>query len=278
MRINGRLLVPISLALVLAAAACGTASAPALGRAEVPRSGASDPRGGASPSDMPTVSPSPEIPTDAEIPTRAAGTFTTATATGSDRVIGKGKKRVRYSVSVEKGIAWGDIPAWKPDRFAESIEQVLAAPNGWADSAQHPVTNDAVNLTRASWSFQRVSTGRIDVDVRLATPRTVDRLCGASGVDTEGVYSCKYGKTIMINLRRWLQGSPGYPVSIEEYHAGVINHEFGHFLGFAHMKCGDPGKPGPVMMTQTIDLGGCLPNVSPFAGNGQFVSGPWAPS
>ncbi|MEU4471227.1 DUF3152 domain-containing protein [Micromonospora sp. NPDC023888] len=276
MRINGRLLVPISLVVVLATAGCGTAPAPASGRADVPRSGSSGPRSGARPSDTPTASPSPEIPTDAEIPTRAAGAFTTAT--GNGRVIGKGKKRVRYSVSVEKGIAWGDIPAWKPDRFAESVEQVLAAPNGWADSAQHPVTNDAVNLTRASWSFQRVGAGRVDVDVRLATPRTVDRLCGASGVDTEGVYSCRYGKTIMINLRRWLQGSPGYPVSIEEYHAGVINHEFGHFLGFAHMKCGGRGKPGPVMMTQTIDLGGCLPNVSPFSENGQFISGPWAPS
>ena len=111
-------------------------------------------------------------PDDAQIPTRAAGTFTTAT--GKGRVIGKGKKRVRYSVSVEKGIAWGDIPAWKPDRFAASIEQVLAAPNGWSTSAQHPVTNDAVNLTRASWSFQRVGTSTVDVDVRLATPRTVD--------------------------------------------------------------------------------------------------------
>ncbi|MEU8331050.1 DUF3152 domain-containing protein [Micromonospora sp. NPDC048839] len=272
MRINGRLLAPVSLAVVLATAACGPASTPASGGTDTPRSGSRELRA----SDTPTSSPTPEIPTDAEIPTRAAGTFTTAT--GNGRVIGTGKKRVRYSVSVEKGIAWGDIPAWKPDRFAESIEQVLAAPNGWADSAQHPVTNDAVNLTRASWSFQRVGGGRVDVDVRLATPRTVDRLCGASGVDTEGVYSCKYGKTIMINLRRWLQGSPGYPVSIEDYHAGVINHEFGHFLGFAHMKCGGRGKPGPVMMTQTIDLGGCLPNVSPFNKNGQFISGPWAPS
>ncbi|WP_433553047.1 DUF3152 domain-containing protein [Micromonospora zamorensis] len=276
MRISGRLLVPISLAMVMATAACGMASAPASGQGDVPRSVSSDPRSGSSPSDTPTSSPTPEILTDAEIPTRAAGTFTTATGTG--RVIGKGRKRVRYSVSVEKGIAWGDIPAWKPDRFAESIEQVLAAPNGWATSAQHPVINAAVNLSRASWSFQRVGTSTVDVDVRLVTPRTVDRLCGASGVGTEGVYSCKYGKTIMINLRRWLQGSPGYPVSIDEYHVGVINHEFGHFLGFAHMKCGGRGKSAPVMMTQTMGLGGCVPNVSPFAANGQFINGPWAPS
>ncbi|MEU7675881.1 DUF3152 domain-containing protein [Micromonospora taraxaci] len=275
MRLNGRLLVPISIAVVLTTAACGP-TAPASGQAELPNSRPTVQTSAPAPGDTPTSSPTPEIPTDAQIPTRAAGTFTTAT--GNGRVIGKGKKRVRYSVSVEKGIAWGDIPARKPDRFAASIEEVLAAPDGWATSAQHPVTNAPVNLTRASWSFQRVSASGIDVDVRLATPRTVDRLCGASGVDTEGVYSCKYGKTTMINLRRWLQGSPGYPVSIEEYHAGLINHEFGHFLGFNHMKCGGRGKPAPVMMTQTMGLGGCLPNVSPFAANGQFISGPWAPS
>ncbi|GGO30371.1 DUF3152 domain-containing protein [Micromonospora parathelypteridis] len=276
MPINGRLLVPISLALVMASTACGTA-APVSGQAGVvvtmtPDAGSNASAAGSAPDDT----PSPEVPTDAEIPTRAAGTF--ATATGRGRVIGTGKKRVRYRVSVERGIVWGDIPAWEPNEFAESIEQVLAAPNGWASSAQHPVTNAAVNLTRASWSFQRVDSSKIDVDVRLATPRTVDRLCGASGVDTQGVYSCKYGKTIMINLRRWLQGAPGYPVSMEDYHAGVINHEFGHFLGFAHMRCGGRGRPGPVMMTQTMGLHGCVPNVSPFARNGQFISGPWAPS
>ena len=239
MRINGRLLVPISLAWCWRPPDVAVRQ-PASGQANVATLRATAQHPDTDPA-TPTSSPTPEIPTDEQIPTRAAGTFTTATGTG--RVIGKGKKRVRYSVSVEKGIAWGDIPAWKPDRFAASIEQVLAAPNGWATSAQHPVTNKAVNLSRASWSFQRVGTSKVDVDVRLATPRTVDKLCGASGVDTEGVYSCKYGKTIMINLRRWLQGSPGYPVSIDEYHAGVINHEFGHFLGFAHMKCGGRGKP-----------------------------------
>ncbi|MGW1450551.1 hypothetical protein ACWCO3_20020 [Micromonospora sp. NPDC002411] len=140
---------------MLATAGCGL-SAPASGQAETPRSGLSTQSSAPSPDDTPTSSPTPEIPTDAQIPTRAAGTFTTATATatatGTGRVIGKGKKRLRYSASVEKGIAWGDVPAWKPDRFAASIEQVLAVPNGWATSAQHPVTNAAVNLTRASWS------------------------------------------------------------------------------------------------------------------------------
>ncbi|WP_051723733.1 DUF3152 domain-containing protein [Micromonospora chokoriensis] len=271
MRINGRLLVPLALAVVLASAACGTEVPPAgqgggvvattLPNGQVPRSA----------QDM-----GPRRPSDEEIPVEADGTF--VAAGGQGRVIGSGKRRVRYRVSVEKGIEWGDIPAWKPSEFAASIEQVLAAPNGWTTAAQHPVTNADVNLTRASWSFQRISSSSADVDVRLATPNTVDRLCGASGVDTEGVYSCRYGKTIMINLRRWLQGAPGYPVSMEEYYAGVINHEFGHFLGFDHMKCPGPGKPGPVMMTQTIDLGGCLPNVSPFTKNGQFISGPWEAS
>ena len=188
--------------------ACPT---PASGQAEVPPPGPSAQGSTPSPSDAPTSSPTPEIPTDAQIPTRAAGTFTTAS--GNGRVIGKGKKRVRYSVSVEKGIAWGDIPGLE----AGPVRCEHRAGVGGAERVGHvgtaPVTNSAVNLTRASWSFQRVGGSTVDVDVRLATPRTVDRLCGASGVDTEGVYSCKYSKTIMINLRRWLQGSPGYPVA-----------------------------------------------------------------
>ncbi|SCF31065.1 DUF3152 domain-containing protein [Micromonospora chokoriensis] len=270
MRISARLLVPISLVLVMASGACATGAAE-VDHADVVVTTLPDGRVPGSDEGMGS-----RTPTDDEIPVEASGTF--AAATGQGRVIGTGKRRVRYRVSVEKGIEWGDIPAWRPSGFAESIEQVLAAPNGWTTSAKHPVTNAEVRLTRASWSFQRVDTSRADVDVRLATPATVDRLCGASGVDTEGVYSCRYGRTILINLRRWLQGAPGYPVSLDDYHAGVINHEFGHFLGFAHMECPGPGEVGPVMMTQTIDLGGCLPNVSPFAGNGRFISGPWAPS
>ncbi|WFE23764.1 hypothetical protein O7621_11110 [Solwaraspora sp. WMMD937] len=34
-----------------------------------------------------------------------------------------------------------------------------------------------------------------------------DRLCGQVGPATAGVFSCRFGTTVMINLRRWLQGT-----------------------------------------------------------------------
>jgi hypothetical protein len=133
-------------------------------------------------------------------------------------------------------------------------------------------------MDNASWSFQRVSGATYSVRVRLATPDTVDKLCGQYGVHTQGVYSCRYGQTEMINLRRWLNGVPGFGVTLDEYHTMVIDHEMGHFLGFDHMLCPASGKPAPVMQTQTIDLGACKPNPYPFADDGTFITGPWAAS
>lgn len=229
-----------------------------------------------SPATPPTQNSSPTVPPDEAIPRKGAGTF--ATAPASLTVIGSGRTRVRYRVEVENGIAWGNVPKWTPASFAKVVREILAAPRGWAWSAKYPVTNADVRLTNATWSFRQVANSTYDVRIRLATPDVVDRACGAQGLSTEGVYSCRFGKTIMVNLRRWLQGAPGFPVSIDEYRTGVINHEMGHYLGFNHMACPGPGQLAPVMATQTIDLGGCLPNVHPFAQNGRFVSGPWRPS
>jgi hypothetical protein len=223
-----------------------------------------------------SLSQSPSLPPDSAIPRKGSGSF--ATAPGTGEVIGTGRRLVRYRVELETGITWGDIPKWTPTSFGATVDDILAAPQGWTWSARRPVTNAKVHLSKASWSFQRVRSSRYDVRIRLATPDTVNRACGAAGLSTEGVYSCKFGKTIMINLRRWLRGAPDYPVSIDDYHTGVINHEMGHFLGFNHMSCAGPGKPGPVMQTQTIDLQGCVPNVHPFAADGRFIVGPWRPS
>jgi hypothetical protein len=32
------------------------------------------------------------------------------------------------------------------------------------------------------------------------------------------------------------------------------------------------------MQEETIDLAGCTPNAYPFAADGTFITGPWAPS
>ncbi|MBG6138468.1 DUF3152 domain-containing protein [Longispora fulva] len=210
------------------------------------------------------------------VPLQGLGTFSTA-AGGTD-VVGAGTTLVKYRVEVEDGIVWGAEPAWTAASFTSTVDRVLSAPNGWTRSAAAPVTDAAQKLTNASWSFQRVGGSDFSVRIRLASPNTVDRLCGSAGMDTQGVYSCRYGQTIMINLRRWLRGAPGFAVPIVEYRTNVINHEVGHFLGFDHMLCPGAGRPAPVMVTQTIDLGGCVPNSSPFAADGTFITGPWAAS
>lgn len=219
--------------------------------------------------------PSVKPPAGDGVPTKGSGTF--AVAAGSTGVIGTGTTLVKYQVEIEKGISWGSNPAWTVDQFAGTVDGILGAERGWTMSADHPVTDAAEQMTDASWSFQRVSDGSYSVRIRLATPDTVDRLCGSAGVQTQGVYSCRYGKNIMINLRRWLKGATGF-TDMAFYRNMVINHEMGHFLGFNHMKCPGAGKPAPVMQTQTIALNGCTPNARPFSADGVFIMGPWAPS
>jgi len=215
-------------------------------------------------------------PVNDGVPAKGAGTFTGAS--GGTDVVGTGAVLVKYRVEVEDGIVWGANPVWTPASFAATVDEVIAGNRSWIRSAESPVTDAAENMTAASWSFQRVSGTDYSVRVRLATPDTVDKLCGSVGVKTQGVYSCRFGQTLMINLRRWLHGAPNFPVSITSYHNNVINHEMGHFLGFDHMHCPAAGQPAPIMMQQTINIEGCLPNEFPFAADGTFIMGAWAPS
>jgi hypothetical protein len=222
------------------------------------------------------VAPTTRPTTSDGVPTKGNGTF--SIAAGGTPVVGTGKTLVQYRVEVENGIVWGTTPAWTPASFASAVDTILAGPRSWIASGEHPVTDAAENMTNASWSFQRVSGGTYGVRIRLATPDTVDRICGAAGVQTQGQYSCRVGSTLMINLRRWLKGVSGFGTNLTGYRNMVINHEMGHFLGFNHMKCPGTGQPAPVMQTQTIALNGCTPNPYPFAADGTFVIGPWAPS
>lgn len=225
-------------------------------------------------SEAPSGKVSP-TPVSDGVPTKGAGTF--AVAGGGGEPVGTGSTLVKYQVEVEQGITWGTYEPWSATRFAGTVDDILAGERSWIASAAHPVTNAAENMTDASWSFQRVSDGSYSVRVRLATPDTVDKLCGSAGVQTQGVYSCRYGKNILINLRRWLKGATGF-ADLGVYRPMVINHEMGHYLGFDHMKCPGSGKPAPVMQTQTIALNGCLANPHPFTAEGEFVVGPWTSS
>lgn len=212
----------------------------------------------ASPSPSPSASPSPSPSATAgtiDIPATGPGTFTTAQADGT--VVGTASRVRRYMVMVEDGI---DVSA---SAAAAEISAVLADRRGW--------TRDGLN------SFQLVSSGSYDFVVRIATPGTVDRICGAAGLLTRGEVNCSVGTDVVVNLKRWVLGSPQFDGPIGEYRALIVNHEVGHRIGHGHEGCPGPGQPAPAMMQQIKGLDGCIANAWPYDRGGQYLGGPAVP-
>ncbi|TDD88545.1 DUF3152 domain-containing protein [Actinomadura rubrisoli] len=215
--------------------------------------GAPDTRRGradSEPSDPPIIQPkSPPY-----IPATGTGKFIGPAAAG--RVHGRGKL-MRYMVEVEGGLRQN------PRRFADGVDKILADPRGWTAGGK--------------WSFRRVDSGPYDFVVRLASPGTVDKICGAYGMETEGKVNCSAGKQVMVNLKRWLLLTTYYQGQPDHYHALTINHEVGHRLGIGHMTCPGKGRPAPVMQQQIFGLKGCKINGWPYDRRGHFLSGPSVP-
>ncbi|MEU3732035.1 DUF3152 domain-containing protein [Streptomyces sp. NPDC033538] len=221
---------------------------------------AGTPSGSSSPSSSPSVtaspSPSPSpSPSTIAIPPTGPGTFVTAEADGS--TVGTGSRVRRYKVLVEEGV---DVRA---SAAAAEISDVLAHRRGW--------TRDGVN------SFRLVSSGSSDFVVKIATPGTVDEICGAYGLDTGGEVNCAVGTDVVVNLKRWVLGSPQFEGPIGEYRALIINHEVGHRLGHGHETCPGPGLPAPAMMQQIKGLKGCVANAWPYDDDGDYLAGPSVP-
>ncbi|MFE3164120.1 DUF3152 domain-containing protein [Streptomyces sp. NPDC059224] len=211
-----------------------------------------------SPRHTPTPSPTPPpTPTEIDVPPTGSGAFVTARAGGAK--VGRGAHLIRYAVQVESGL---DV---SPGQAAEEIAGILAAPRGWTHSGNN--------------SFRLVGTGEpYDLMIKIATPGTADALCWA-GIhqSTHGEYNCEIPGGVVVNLKRWVRGSPTFDGPIHEYRALIINHEMGHALGLTHMTCGGPGQLAPVMMQQIKGLHGCVANAWPYDRNGRYVSGPHVP-
>ncbi|MEG3630913.1 DUF3152 domain-containing protein [Streptomyces poriticola] len=211
-----------------------------------------------SPSSSPSPSPSPSAsssPSTIPIPAGGPGTFVTAQADGT--VVGTGDRVRRYKVLVENGIEVSASAA------AAEISRVLADRRGWS--------KDGVN------SFQLVSSGSYDFVVKIATPGTVDRICGAAGLLTRGEVNCSVGTDVVVNLKRWVLGSPQFDGPIGEYRALIVNHEVGHRIGHGHEGCPGPGQPAPAMMQQIKGLKGCVANAWPYDRHGRYLGGPSVP-
>jgi len=186
-----------------------------------------------------------------DVPASGSGRF--VTAAGGSPPVGTGRL-YRYHVLVEDG------SGEPPEEFAAAVERILADRRGWVAGRR--------------WGFRRVSTGPSDLSVHLATPATTDRLCDSYGVNTNGDVSCRGGRNVVINLKRWRLAVPWYSDALEEYRQMVVNHEVGHFLGYGHMDCPRVGAPAPVMQRQTFGLQNCARNPWPYPDGTTFVAGP----
>ncbi|MFC8670130.1 DUF3152 domain-containing protein [Streptomyces sp. NPDC057199] len=172
---------------------------------------------------------------------------------GFDKAPGTGRKYT-YRVDVEKGLGLDGA------LFAEAVQKTLNDDRSWAHDGGR--------------TFERVSSGKSDFVITLASPGTTAFWCAKSGLDTtEDNVSCDSASTerVMINAYRWAQGSETYGDKMYAYRQMLINHEIGHRLGFGHVSCGVDGALAPVMQQQTkfLDHDGirCRPNPWAFPGN-----------
>ncbi|MER6334634.1 DUF3152 domain-containing protein [Streptomyces sp. NPDC001034] len=179
---------------------------------------------------------------------KASGRF--ETVPGFDKAPGTGQK-YRYRVDIEQGLGLDGA------LFAEAVQKTLNDDRSWGHGG-----------TR---TFERISSGKPDFVITLASPGTTATWCAKSGLDTtEDNVSCDSAATqrVMINAYRWAQGSKTYGDKIHMYRQMLINHEVGHRLGHNHVTCEKDGELAPVMQQQTkfLDHDGihCLPNAWPY--------------
>ena len=173
-----------------------------------------------------------------------------AAVPGFAKAPGTGRKYT-YRVDVEQGLGLdGRL-------FAEAVQKTLNDDRSWAHHGAR--------------TFERVSSGKPDFVITLASPGTTASWCAKSGLDTsEDNVSCDSASTerVMINAYRWAQGSTTYGDKIHAYRQMLINHEVGHRLGYGHVTCDKDGELAPVMQQQTkfLDHDGihCLPNPWPY--------------
>ena len=106
------------------------------------------------------------------------------------------------------------------------------------------------------WRFELVPAGeQAELHAYVVTPGTTDELCAP--LLTRGEVSCQSGNKVVLNAKRWVIGADAYGADLKNYRRYLVNHEFGHYLGYQHVRCPGSGRPAPVMMQQTKGLGGC---------------------
>ncbi|RPF27661.1 DUF3152 domain-containing protein [Georgenia muralis] len=173
-----------------------------------------------------------------EVPAAASGNLVTVPGSAEAPRPAQGVRTVR--VQFEEGLPVDGTA------FAQLVMDVLNDERGWGHDG--------------SVAFARTD-GEAEISVVLASGATTDQLCVP--LRTMGEYSCGRNGRAVLNAERWSSGAESFLAAgadLTDYREYLVNHEVGHLLGRPHVTCPAPGTVAPVMVQQSIDLGGCLPN------------------
>jgi hypothetical protein len=172
----------------------------------------------------------------------------TAIVRGRGEVHGTRGPLVRYTVEVQRSLT---NRSRRAAALHEHVERVFGdADRGWTGLGQR--------------RLQRMGSPKnVRIRIVLGTRGWVDRTCGRVGLRTVGRYSCWTGRYAALNLYRWRTGQKGFD-SVTDYRTYLINHEFGHALGYQHRTCPWPGALARAMLPQSRSLYGCRPNGWPY--------------
>lgn len=190
------------------------------------------------------ASPEPTIPPEARTSVytskqESSGQYATATLTMTPTV--KASKTNVYTVKVETSLKLD------ADAVARFVQATLDDPRGWASFGRN---NFSLVPTDADGQLKII----------LASPATVDSLCGAS--ETKGKWDCRIGDKIVLNSDRWFYMTPTYS-ALPDYRAFMVNRQIGFWLGQQATTCKSKGAKAPVMADQSQNLGGCVANPWP---------------
>jgi Protein of unknown function (DUF3152). len=190
-----------------------------------------------SPSGSSTASPSPTMstsPTSSTSP-KSSGKF--ATAGVSIAAVGATGTLHRYSVRVETSLGA------KVDTVATQIAGVLNDPRSWAGSGD-------VRFALVA------DPKKAEFAVTLASSTTAAKTCKpAAG-------SCWKGASLVLDASVWTAPAATF-AGVDAWQSYLVNHAVGLVLGEASERCPKKGKPAPVMLDQSGDLGGCVANPWP---------------
>lgn len=131
------------------------------------------------------------------------------------------------------------------------------------------ILNDIRGWRKMGYNFHYIpenlvhTKGRLNFVIIFASNQFIVNTCGMN----INKLSCAdmSTNTIYINTNRWREGSIASKLNIHNYRTYVINHEVGHILGRHHIRCRkDITSLAPIMMQQTLGIGGCTPNCWPL--------------